>query len=51
MKRFKLWFAKNIIKLCDYGLSLRDGANDQEEVNELISIRNKFINVRKKLEK
>lgn len=45
----KIWFLIKIIKLCNYCLTFSDGADDQNDINELVQIKNYFVNELKKL--
>lgn len=49
MKKFKYWFACKCIDLCNYCLSFSDGAKDQEDINEVVAMKNYFIRQRDKL--
>jgi len=43
MSKIKEWFLVKMIALCNYGLSFSDAAEDQGEVNEMITVKNYFI--------
>lgn len=45
----RLWFAKKMIKLCDFCLTFSEAAENQNEINEVIEMRNYFIRKRDKL--
>ena len=47
----KLWFLNKMIKLCDLALKYKEGADHQGEINEVISMKNYFMNQRTKLKK
>ena len=47
----KLWFVNKMIKLCDWALKYKDGADDQNDINEMVSMRNYFTQQRTKLMK
>ena len=40
----KVWFLTKMIKLCNYALKFSDGADDQNDINEMVQIKNYFIN-------
>ena len=46
----KLWFLSKMIRFCNYGLRFSGGADDQSEINEMIKMKNYFINEMNKLE-
>lgn len=39
----KVWFLIKMIKLCNVCLSFSDGAEDQNEINEVVKAKNYFI--------
>lgn len=43
MKKFKLWYLRKVILLCNSALKFSSGANDQNEVNGVVKIKNYFI--------
>lgn len=43
MKKFKLWYLRKVIALCNFALKFSDGADDQNEVNSVIKTKNYFI--------
>lgn len=43
LKRFKIWYLKQLLKLCNYGLKFKDGADNQNEINDVVEIRNRVI--------
>ncbi len=43
MKKFRLWYLKKLISLCDFALEFSDGAEDQNDVNEVVKTKNYFI--------
>ena len=45
----KIWFLTKMIALCNYALKFSDGAEDQEDVNELVHMKNYFIKEKAKL--
>lgn len=47
----RVWFLNKMIWLCNKALSYQDGADDQNEINEVISMKNYFIQQRTKYTK
>ena len=45
----KIWFLTKMIALCNYALKFSDGAEDQEDINELVQMKNYFIKEKAKL--
>lgn len=43
MKKFKLWYLKKVISLCNFALKFSGGADDQNEVNDVVKTKNYFI--------
>ena len=39
----KVWFLTKMIALCNLSLQYSDGADDQNEINEVVSMKNYFI--------
>lgn len=39
----KKWFLTKMILLCNHALKYSDGADDQNEINEVVSMKNYFI--------
>ena len=39
----KVWFLTKMIKLCNYALKFSGGADDQNEINEVVQMKNYFI--------
>lgn len=49
MSDFKVWFLTQMILLCDYCRTFQDGARDQNDINEVVEIRNYFIRKRNRV--
>lgn len=47
----RYWFLTQCIRLSNYCLKFSDGAEDQEDINEVVSLKNYFIRQRDKLAK
>lgn len=45
----RIWFLNKMIWLCDQAMKYSDGADDQNEINEVISMKNYFMQQRTKL--
>lgn len=45
----KIWFLTKMIKLCNYCLTFSDGAEDQNDINELVQMKNYFTSELDKL--
>ena len=45
----KVWFLTKMIILCNKALQYSDGAEDQEDINRVIKIKNYFIRELEKL--
>lgn len=45
----KKYFLTKMIILCNYCLTFTDGADDQNDINELVQMKNYFINELEKL--
>ena len=43
-----LWYIDKMIALCKYADRFKDGADDQSDINNVIAIKNYFINIRSK---
>lgn len=43
MKNFKLWYLTKAISLCNFALKFSGGADDQNEVNDVVKTKNYFI--------
>jgi len=43
VKKLKLWYLTKAISLCNYALKFSGGADDQNEVNEVVKTKNYFI--------
>lgn len=39
----KVWFLTKMIALCNLALRYSDGADDQNEINEVVSMKNYFM--------
>ena len=50
MKKLRIWLLKELIRLCNYCLQFSDGADDQEDINEVVAMKNEFIRKLKALE-
>ena len=46
---FKIWFLTKMIYLCNCALKYSDGADDQNEINEVVSMKNYFMQQHDKL--
>ena len=44
----RVWFLTKMIALCNLALTYSDGADDQGEINEMVSMKNYFIRQRDK---
>ncbi len=42
MKGIKNWLEKSIVSLCDIALKMQDCAEDQNEINDIIAMRNEM---------
>ena len=49
MKNLKYWFLTKMIGLCSYCLTFSDGAENQEDINEVAAMKNYLIEQREKL--
>lgn len=43
MKKFKLWYLKKVIALCNFALKFSGDAEDQNEINGVVKTKNYFI--------
>ena len=43
MKAILRWVEISIVKLCDVALRMQDCAEDQNEINEIVALRNKML--------
>lgn len=43
MKTIKYWLEDVILAICNVALKMQDCAEDQEEVNDIIALRNKML--------
>ena len=43
MKGIMNWLERSIVSLCDVALKMQDCAEDQNEINEIIAMRNEML--------
>ena len=51
MKSIKMWTLQKTIALCNLALEFKEGAADQEDTNEMVSIKNSCIQRLNKLQR
>lgn len=49
MTNVKMFLIQKCIDLCNFALRFSDGARDQDDINELVSLKNELINKRDKM--
>ena len=47
--KIKYWFLNKVILLCDYALLNSDAADNQNDINDVVAIRNYLIKQRDKI--
>jgi hypothetical protein len=47
--KFKIWFLEQCVKFCNKGLQYSEGAEDQNDINEVVSSKNYFLRELRKL--